>query len=388
MRTSTATSKERADPPGSGSETSIMKILHVIYSFGIGGSESVAREVALNLQARSHENLVVALEHDGPLSAEFREHGIGTVVVDRANKSTTQAMKEVARACGEFQPDVIHTHHFYMLFYAMWGAVRHRVPVVHTEHEFWSLNTLKGKLFLPWLGRMCGRVTAVNEDTRAFMADRLHLPERKLVTVLNGIDLRRFNPQTSLRRADLGLADNDKVGIIVARLEPVKNHAMLIRAWQRVVEEVGEAKLLIVGEGSLGEPLKAQAESAGLKDNVLFLGPRRDVDELLPLADISLLSSLDEGLPMCLLEAMACELPVVATSVGGVPKLVVDGEHGRLVPSDDHDAMAGAVVGLFRDGAGCEAMGRNGHAAVEGTYDLESSVDRYEEMYYELKKND
>lgn len=361
-----------------------LKILHVVYSFGIGGSESVAREVALILQERGHKNMVVALDHDGPLSAEFRRHGIAIYSVNKVNKTILGAMGEITDVCREFQPDVIHTHHMYTLFYTVFGAFRAGAPIVHTEHEFWSLDTLKGKLLMPFMGCFCGKITAVNDDTKQFMADVLRLQKRKLETVLNGIDLRRFNGNSALSREDLGLKPEHKVAGIVARLEPVKNHAMLLRAWKRIAERLSEAMLLIVGEGSLEHELKAQVETLGIKGHVRFLGPRRDVHDLLPLMDVAVLTSINEGLPMFLLEAMAVGLPVAAAAVGGVPKLIRDGEHGRLVGNDDDAALAEAVVAMFANPDLLKEMGRTNMALVKGRYDLEASVDRYFEMYCDL----
>jgi len=361
-----------------------MKILHVVYSFGIGGSESVAREVAMCLQERGHVNMVVALEHDGPLSGEFRDRGIAAHSVGRAGKSMLRAMRDMIGVCKEFRPDVIHTHHMYMLFHTVPAAVRVRAPIVHTEHEFWSLDTRKGRLLMPLLGRFCGRITAVNDDTGRFMVDELRLREDKLATVFNGIDLRRFNGSSILSRRSLGLSPGDKVAVVVARLEQVKNHDMLLHAWQRVCRAVPQARLLVIGEGSQSDILKLRNAELGLNGKVIFLGPRRDVHDILPLADVAVLSSRDEGLPMCLLEAMAVGLPVVSTDVGGVGRLVKEGEHGRLVPDDDDEAFARAVVDLFGDGERARAMGRAGLSLVKGMYDLETSVDRYQEMYAEL----
>lgn len=358
-----------------------LRILHVVYSFGIGGSETVAREVALRLGEQGHANMVVALEHDGPLSGEFRSAGIAAHALNRGEGSMLGAMYRLFRLVREFRPHALHTHHMYMLFHAVPAAVLTRTPIVHTEHEFWSLDTAKGRLLMPFLARFCRWITAVNDETRQFMEQRLDLSGKLLVTVRNGIDIKRFSGTGTLRRADMGLGSDDRVAVIVARLEPVKNHHMLLRAWQQVVREVAGAKLLVAGTGSLAEALRDDAAALGLADSVHFLGPRRDVHEILPLADMAVLSSCDEGLPLFLLEAMAAGLPVVSTRVGGVPRLISEGENGHMVDEGDEQALAQAVAGLLNDPSRASRMGAAGRRRVEAAYDLDAAVGRYLDLY-------
>lgn len=370
-----------------------LRVAHIVYSFGLGGSETVAREVAVQLAERGHRNMVVALEHDGPLAEEFRAMGIAAHAVERADKGMVQSMLDVWRLVRTFRPDVLHTHHMYMLFYTVPAAVLTRTPIVHTEHEFWSLDTRKGRLFMPVLGRFCRWITAVNEETRRFMQDALGLQRGKLVTVLNGVDVQRFAPQSNgtgpeLNRADMGLEADARVAVIVARLEPVKNHSMLLHAWRQVLDAEPRARLVVVGAGSMHDALRQEAERLNLGKAVLFTGPRRDVPALLRLADVAVLSSHDEGLPMCLLEAMATELPVVATDVGGVSGVVRNGENGLLVAPDDPAAFAAAVLELFQDTAAARRMGREGRAGVLGRYDLGAAVDRYLALYRDERAAD
>lgn len=358
-----------------------LRIMHVVYSFGIGGSETVAREVAMRLGDRGHTNMVVALEHDGPLSDEFRSKGIPAHAVNRAEISMLGAMFRVFQLVRKFRPDVLHTHHMYMLFYTVPASLLTRTPIIHTEHEFWSLDTPKGRLFMPVLGMFCRWITAVNEETRLFMARGLKLQKRKLVTVPNGIDLTRFASASVLQRSDFGLNANDCVAVIVARLEPVKNHSMLLRAWRIVVDSVPGAKLLVIGAGSLGDTLRDESTALGLSERVNFLGPRRDVHAILPLADVAVLTSHDEGLPLSLLEAMAAGLPVVSTNVGGVPEVVRDGVNGILVQGEDPQVFAKAVIRVFNDLSSARNMGKDGRKLVERTYDLDVAVGRYLELY-------
>lgn len=361
-----------------------LRIMHLLYSLDIGGSETVGSEIARYMQSNGHSNMVVALEHDGVLSAELNARGIETRAIERADKGMFESMKDVWDLVSEFRPDVIHTHHMYTLFYTVAGAFRFRVPIVHTEHEFWTLDTRNGRLYMPFLGRFCGVITAVNDSTRHFMRDSLKLQQNKLVTVLNGIDLNRYNSQTSLERRDIGLEAGDKVASIVARLDKVKNHEMLLRAWSLVTEKVPVAKLVIVGEGDQEPLLKKQVQESGLGESVIFLGPRRDVADILPLLDVAVLSSSEEGLPMTLLEAMASELPVVATAVGGVPQLVRDRVNGLLCGNGDESGMAEALVKIFSSKSTACDMGQAGLQLVRERYSLDYSAGCYERMYLNL----
>jgi glycosyltransferase involved in cell wall biosynthesis len=186
------------------------------------------------------------------------------------------------------------------------------------------------------------------------------------------------------KRQEFGLNEDDIVCIFVSRLAPVKGHQYLISAMPEVLENVPNAKLVLVGDDELRNELEQQASNLGVTDSVIFAGLRHDVPELLAMSDLFVLSSINEGMGRVLVEAMAVDLPVVATKVGGVADVVVDGETGILVPSQNPKALASAIVGLLKDGNMRRRMGEAGRRRVNPAFGVEAMVRKIEGVYEEL----
>jgi glycosyltransferase involved in cell wall biosynthesis len=167
----------------------------------------------------------------------------------------------------------------------------------------------------------------------------------------------------------------------VARLEPVKDQAMLLRAFAAVRAVVPQARLCLVGDGSLRGSLERQAIAAGLGDAVMFLGQRADVEAILPAFDVFALSSSSEGLPLTILEAMAAGLPCVATDVGAVTDAVIAGETGLVTPPGDAPAFTAALLDLVRDPNRAQRMGDNGRRRAHSHFDLRVMTRKYEDLW-------
>ncbi|WP_243361540.1 glycosyltransferase [Fundidesulfovibrio terrae] len=355
------------------------RILQVVYSLGVGGSEMVARDIALGLTQLGWENAVCALEQDGALRHELENAHIKTFVSGRTG-GVWKTMLEVFRIIRTVKPDIVHTHHLYELFYAWPGAVVSGAKIIHTEHERFSLEPIHKRVMLRVLAALCSMVTVVNEDVENFLLTKVRIPKKRIALIRNGVDVKRISNAEEVRES-LGLdADKPVVGI-VARLESEKDHHMLLRAFALVVAAVPDAQLLVIGEGSLRRGLESLAESLGIQDNVHFLGVRRDIPELMKSLDVAVLSSKAEGLPLCILEAMAAGKPVVATRVGGIPDVVRDGHTGLLVQPGSETDMARAIITLLTDDSLRERYGLEGQQTVTKDYNASRALDRYIGLY-------
>ncbi|MEZ5320110.1 MAG: glycosyltransferase, partial [Vicinamibacterales bacterium] len=218
------------------------------------------------------------------------------------------------------------------------------------------------------------------------LADRDGFVGRPIEVIENGIDPERYEPagDRDALRARLGLAASRRYVAAIARFHPVKDHAMLLRAFARVAAERADADLLLVGDGPLRPALEAQVASLGLERRVRFLGVRHDVPDLLAASDVFVLSSVSEAASITLLEAMATGLPVVVTEVGGNPEIVRQGVDGRLTPRGDAEAFSAALTAVLADPAGAREMGRNGAARVREVYRLDRTIARYDALYRAL----
>jgi len=189
------------------------------------------------------------------------------------------------------------------------------------------------------------------------------------VTVYEGIDLERVDAAPAAKlHEELWLPHHAPIVGNVAALVPHKGHRHLIEAAALVVRQVPDARFVIAGEGELRPALERQIKEHHLEKHVLLAGFRPDVLSLHKAFDIFAMSSVTEGLGTSLLDAMACEKPVVATAAGGIPEVVADGETGFIVPPRDHQAMAGAIVRLLKDPALQQRQGTAGRARVQDRF--------------------
>jgi glycosyltransferase involved in cell wall biosynthesis len=227
---------------------------------------------------------------------------------------------------------------------------------------------------------------AVAEPHGRYLTEHEGCPARKVRVIFNGIDAERFHPRPPNRRLqeELNLDPTAPVAGIVAALRPEKNHEMFLQVAALVHRELPAARFLIVGDGPERTKLESLARSLGVAEAVRFLGTRSDVDEVLPLVDVLLLTSHMEANPICLLEAMASEKPVVATRVGSVTETVLPDRTGYLVSPGDSQGMAARVLELFRDRDRAASMGRAGREQVIARWTVDRMVRGYEDLIAEL----
>ena len=202
--------------------------------------------------------------------------------------------------------------------------------------------------------------------------------------VYNGIDLSPFAHTLAHRdpmRKALGLSRDNWVCVIVGRLVPVKGHRFLVEALAKARNLVPNLKLLCIGDGPLETELRRQAMDLGIREHIRFLGFRTDIPEVLSACDLFVLASLNEGFGLVLLEAMAAGLPAIATHVGGVPEVVEDGATGLLVPPEDAQAMAKAMVDLLRSPEQMAQMSANALACVQERFSIKATMAKLERIY-------
>ncbi|WBX92599.1 glycosyltransferase [Pseudoxanthomonas mexicana] len=364
-----------------------MEIVHVVENLDRGGLERTVVDLIASQRDAGHECRVICLFKLGLLARELLASGVRVDACGKRPGLDLRALRR-ARALIRQSPDaVIHTHNAMAHYYAVLASLG--LPVkcrINTRHGMGG-RTRSGRQ--EWLYRQSLRGTdyavAVCEAARQrFAADGMH-PRRALLSVPNGIRLERFRPADDVARqslvAELGLPTGSRIIGTVGRLQPVKDHALLLRAFAKVRVQVPEAALVIVGDGPLRAALEAQAEQAGLSDAVRFMGDRHDVPRLLTGMEVFALTSTSEGYSVALLEACASSLPIVATDVGGNREIVRHGINGRLVPSGDTAAIATALIALLRGGEQAAAMGRAGYAWAQAEASFRTMAERYHGLY-------
>lgn len=359
-------------------------LAQVLYALDIGGSETLARRLALGLRRRRYACSIYAVHENGPLAALLTADGIPCRAFSRKGKWDPRPL---VRLVQQFRADgtkVVHTHHIGQLLYGglagRWAGCR----VVHTEHDYYSLRRPRAQQLLRVLTRLADRVTAVAEPVRSFLEGTVGLPASKLITIQNGVEIDRYETAIPHDRHKWGLKTSDVIIGCVARLSPEKGHKVLLQALVKVISRHPQTRLALIGDGEERERLQHLTADLNIVDFVRFLGLRVDVPEVLATCDLFALPSIQEGFPMVILEALAAGKAVIASEVGAIPDAIRHGSTGVLVPPGDADALADALCFLIEDQGARQRLGQNGRKFVREAYDFERTVGRYDDLYHKI----
>jgi sugar transferase (PEP-CTERM/EpsH1 system associated) len=361
-----------------------LAIAHVLSSYGMGGQERVALDLAIGQRALGHQVMAVSLAPppDGPLADDFVQHQIAVYTVPKRAGFDPSLPLRLAWLFARRRVDIVHTHNPQPLIYGAPAARIARARAVHTKHGA-NPDSERRLQMRRAAARLCDAYVAVSATTAEIARRNREVPEEKLRTIPNGIDLSRFHPDAKARaevRRELGIGERAWVVGTVGRLATEKDQALLVRALAPSLS--AERQLVIVGDGAERQPLEAEVAKLGARAPFVHLtGARRDVPRLLAALDVFTLTSKTEGLPLVIPEAMAAGLPVVSTAVGGIPTVVEEGVTGFLAPAGDAAALAGAFERLASDRALAENCGRVGRTLALERYSAERMVRDYLDVY-------
>ena len=360
------------------------RVAYVIGELGKGGAEYQLYELVRGLDRARIQPAVFALAAGGYWAASLRELGVSVEEIPGRGFADVGRLRRLRAALRRYAADVLHTVLWSGNCYGRLAAVGLGIPVIITAER----NVIARP---PWqiaIERLLDRWTdayLVNSGAVAEgLVSRERLPAAKMRVVHNGIDLSHL-PAFSLERQEArraaGFDPRRRLVAQVGRLALQKDYPTFLAAAARVAVQAPDVDFLIVGEGELRAELEATASRLGLDGRVRFLGLRHDVPALLGAVDVLALTSLYEGLPNVVIEAMAAGAVAVATDVGGCRELLTPGETGFLVPPGDVDAVTDAVLAVLE---APETAGRMAGAArrrIEGEFTLEAMVQRTVEVY-------
>lgn len=289
------------------------------------------------------------------------------------------------RLLDEEHVDLIHAHEFDANVQGAIVAALTGIPLIATVHGknyFWE--RLRRRLAYRWVSRRATMV-AVSENLKEFIVERVGTSPDRVKVLYNGVDTLPQYDRTEVAkcRAELGLPESHQIVGVVGNLYPVKGHQCLIEGIPLVLEKCPNTSFVFAGRGQLEGELRAQARQLGVEERVCFLGLRQDIPRILAMLDVFVLPSLSEGLSMAILEAMIAEKPVVATTVGGNPELVLDGETGFLVPPRDSRMLAAKLVTLLIDRQLAAQFAERGKRRAEAKFGLRIMVSSYQSLYDE-----
>lgn len=376
--------------PRSGADRPI-RVLWLVKGLGPGGAE---RLLVANGRRRDRERISVRaaylLPHKVALVADLEAEGITVTCLGHREVLDPRWLATLRRMLVQDPVDIVHAHTPLMAVGARIAARslpgRLRPRVVVTDHGVWDSYAVAT--------RWADALTSPFDDARLTVSEavRSSLPaliHRRAEAVLQGIEVEQVQAQRDHRpavRAELGLGEDALVVGTVANLRPVKAHPDLLAAACEVVRRLPNVRFVIVGHGPSEAQVRALHAQLGLGDRVVLLGHRPDAVRVMAACDVFVLASLNEGLPLAVMEALALGLPVVATAVGGIPEVVENGREGLLVPPGRPWELAAALVTVLTD---AERRRRMAEAAARrgAALSIDAAVRRTEAVYQALARN-
>lgn len=360
-----------------------LKVLHMVLDLGPGGVERFVTDLLLNYDKNNFEMVLICLRSKTyyTFEAELENAGVSVFYLNKSkgNYSISILMK-IIKIVRDFKPDVIHSHTF-MMKYALLPMIIKKVTVrIHTVHvpapmeinsKIWfKIQDIAYKKF------RCIPV-AVSNAVRDTVEELHNL--KNILVIYNGINLENFKNGCKKDKKYMQL-------IHIGRFASYKNHELLIDTFNILCKSYTNIKLVLVGQGELLNVIQDKVIKSGIADKVEFIETSDNIPELLSNSDIFVFSSKYEGFGLVIAEAMACELPIVSTKVGGVVEMVKDGINGFLVDGNDTEAFANAVAQILENSKLRKKMSRES-SKIASQFDLKNTVNEYEKLYSNLYIN-
>jgi L-malate glycosyltransferase len=357
-----------------------MKIAHVVDSMEVGGAETLVHQMCRMHRAQGDDARVYTVGNRGVLGEQMRTEGFQ--VEANAGLHLVASVRKFYRAFRQWRPDVVHLHNPTPTFYAAAPARAAGVPsVLSTRHSLVApprraVVELKYALAAACCDWIIGICDATTNNLRT-----LHtVGSSKIVRVYNGVEPLELVPAEE-RPFKTGFTL-----LYVGRFAPIKNHTLLLHAFQKALSTSPELRLWMVGDGSERRALERLAVELNISGAVTFWGEQLDVSRFYSAADVFIMSSHSEGLPLSLLQAFSLGLPAIVTDVGGMAEVVRLADAGFVVPPTEQGSMASAIVRMTRDKLDRERFSAAGKAAFSRLFTLETMVSAYAELYWKPKR--
>lgn len=364
-----------------------MKVVHLTDSPFYGGPERQMRGLSVELRASVDTTILCFRDHRSslPFIEQLNAAGIAARMIGHANPHFPSMIADVAAELRRERADLLVCHGYKADVIGWFAARRVGLPVISVSRG-WTAHTLKVRAYEALDRKMLARMDAVVcvSDGQAAKVLRSGIPRDRVHVIHNSVDPARFRTHSTGERAVLETLFTSKPDVIVAavgRLSPEKGFDQLIEAARIIVRAADRIGIVLIGDGPERRKLEARVRASDLESNVVFTGFRKDVDDLLPSADILVQSSYTEGLPNVVLEACAAGIPVVATDVGGTSEIIEDEVNGFLVPPADPAALAGRVINLARSPLLRQEMGQRGRSIVRTRFSFARQAAQYEDLF-------
>jgi glycosyltransferase involved in cell wall biosynthesis len=359
-----------------------MRVAHVHRISGVGGSERHLLALLPGLAAVGVDPVFVGLDDPAGAAGAFYERlaaaGIPTVRLPCPRDLDPGLLPRLVRALRDLEPHLVHTHLVHADVYGLLAAARLGLPVVSTKHNDDRFRTGWFRFVERALTRRARATIAISEALARFCVERVGLPSEKVTVVPYGLD---GPPEPWGPNPDVELPQAARILLAVARLVEQKGLDTAVAALPAIRSAHPEAILVVLGEGPLRERLEAEADALGVREALRLPGRAGDVAAWLRRTELLVHPARWEGFGLVVLEAMLAGLPVVASRVGAIPEIALDGETGLLVPPDEPAALAAAVAALLGDGDLARSLGAAGLARARAEFSVDAMARRTLAVY-------
>lgn len=368
-------------------------ILHIINSLEIGGAERVAIDLCSGLSHRGRRSILVTIEDGGPFEEVLNTKEIYFAIMGKKPGFRPTLTFKLLKLFREQNIQAIITHNYSPFRYGTIANLLYgNKPLIHVHHARSFTDTdEKRPISERLLAFFAKKIVAVSDDLKQNIISHDNLPSDKVCVIPNGIDENAYNVTVDVRFKKNGLSLEQDTFVLgcCARLSEQKGHIYLLKALAMYHSDEASVDwhLLLVGDGELMKMLQHEAQNLGIADRVSFLGSRIDVPDLLKVFDIFILTSIWEGMPLTILEAMAAARPIICTDVGGVSEVITNQKEGLLVPPRDIIGIYHAIKALIASPDLRNKLSTRAQDVFKKKYSLSRTLDRYEEIIDKIYKS-
>lgn len=354
----------------------------------IGGTEQVIKNLILGSDDQLFKMSIFCIEEPiGPFGRILLEKGISIVSANRREGFDLKLIKTIRQHIIKHKISILHCHQYTPWVYGALAAIGTDTKVIFTEHgRFYpDRSSWKRKIINPILVRLTDEITSISKATKQAMVEFEYIPENRIKVIYNGILPIEPDPeQTALLKKELKIKDTSLVIGTIARLDPIKNHSMMMNAFKLVLEQHPDTILILVGDGDERDNLEQLVDKLNIRQNIIFTGYISAPQRYLECMDIFLLPSLSEGTSMTLLEAMSLSKPCVVTDAGGNPEIIENGFNGIVSKNGDCKSFHRSIIKLFSNPNLLRNMGQNSNIRFKDKFNIKLMKTGYENLYQKL----
>jgi glycosyltransferase involved in cell wall biosynthesis len=367
-------------------------ICHVLHTLNTGGAEVLACEFGRR-HRDAFEVIYVCLDEAGNMASVMQQEGFKVTVLNRKPGFDYGLTKRLHKLFLDENVSIVHAHQYAPFFYssASRGILANKPAILFTEHgrAFPDMRRPKRCLANRFLLKRHDRVVAVGKQIKQALINFEEIPDKRIEVIYNGVPSERYStPITTEQRVAMRLSldtkPDDPVVIQVARLHPLKDHITAIQTFAKTVAQIPNAKLWIVGEGEEHDKIVQEIQRLAIHDKVRLLGNRSDVEVLIHAADAFLLTSISEGIPLTVIEAMFAGIPCVCSNVGGLPEIIEHGRNGLLAPARNPEALSEQLTEVLVNQSRAKSLGLAGKTDAQLRFSDRAMQAAYREVYQQM----